>query len=203
MSPDVPRVCVLGPDVAANEPLQQLVRRAGWKLQSFASAAEFLACQRPSAPSCLILDASLPDDTCLDVQEQLASEGAVMPVILFTSGNCDLRMMVRAMKAGALEVLMKPFSDDLLLDAIRHGLDRSRALLDERTGMRLLKGCYDSLTMREREVMQLVVQGLRNKQVAGELEISEITVKVHRGNAMRKMQAGSLADLVRMAAQLN
>lgn len=153
-------------------------------------------------PSCLLLDVNLPDLNGLDLQNLVASERAEMPII-FITGYADVPMTVRAMKAGAVEFLTKPLRDEVLLSAIRNAVERSRLALDEVLATRVLQGSYASLSRREREVMALVVSGLMNKQVGGELGISEITVKAHRGQVMRKMKAGSLADLVNMAAKLN
>ncbi|MGH9759514.1 MAG: response regulator transcription factor, partial [Blastocatellia bacterium] len=178
-----------------------LIKCAGWQPETFASAQEFLARPRAFVPSCLVLDVSLPGLSGLELQKRVAVERTDMPII-FITGYGDVPMTVQAMKAGAVEVLTKPFSDDVLLEAIRQAIDRSRVALDREAEVRALRECYASLTPREREVMALVVSGLLNKQVGYELKISEITVKAHRGSVMRKMKADSLADLVKMSARL-
>jgi FixJ family two-component response regulator len=199
--PDVtPLVFVVDDDVSVRESLELLLKHAGWQPQVFASAQEFLSRPRATVPSCLVLDVTLPGLNGLDLQQRLADR-ADMPII-FITGYGDVPMTVRAMKAGAIEFLTKPFSDDVLLTAIRGGLERSRAALRLDSEMRTLRNDYASLTPREREVMTLVVSGLLNKQVGRELGISEITVKAHRGQVMRKMKADSLPDLVTMAARL-
>jgi FixJ family two-component response regulator len=178
-----------------------VIRCAGWQPETFASAQEFLSRTRVLAPSCLVLDITLPDLNGLDPQKRVAVDRVDMPII-FITGYGDVPMTVQAMKAGAVEFLMTPFGDDALLSAIRHAIERSRTALDHEAEIRALRDCYASLSRREREVMALVVSGLLNKQVGGELGISEITVKAHRGKVMRKMTAGSLVDLVNMAARL-
>jgi FixJ family two-component response regulator len=197
----VPVVHVVDDDVSVRESLEALIREAGWQPEVFASAREFLAHPHPGTPSCLVLDVSLPDLNGLDLQRQLADSRRDMPII-FITGYGDVPMTVRAMKAGAVEFLMKPFGDDALLDAIRGALQRSAAALARLAELRVLQERHASLSPREREVMALVVSGLMNKQVGGRLGISEITVKAHRGRAMRKMGAGSLADLVHIAGRL-
>jgi FixJ family two-component response regulator len=201
MSHATPVVFVVDDDVSVRESLELLIRCAGWEPETFASAQEFLARPRVLSASCLVLDVSLPDLNGLDLQQRVAADRVDMPII-FITGYGDVPMTVRAMKAGAVEFLTKPFGDDVLLGAIRHAIDRSRASLGDEAELRALRGAYASLSRREREVMALVVSGLLNKQVGGELGISEITVKAHRGQAMRKMKAYSLADLVTMAARL-
>jgi FixJ family two-component response regulator len=189
-------VFVVDDDISVRESLELLIKSAGWRPELFSSAREFLA-----RPCCLVLDVSLPGLNGLELQQQL-TERAEMPII-FITGFGDVPMSVRAMKAGAIEFLTKPFKDDVLLDAIQHAVDRSRAALAREAELQALRDSYTSLTPREREVMALVVSGLLNKQVGGELGISEITVKAHRGQLMRKMKANSLPDLVTMAARLN
>jgi len=199
--PDVPPIIfVVDDDLSVRESLELLIKSAGWQPELFVSAQEFLSRPRPSVPCCLVLDVTLPGLSGLELQKQLA-ERTDMPII-FITGHGDVPMSVQAMKAGAVEFLTKPFKDDVLLDAIRGAIDHSRAALRLDSEMRLLRKRYESLTPREREVMALVVSGLLNKQVGGELGISEITVKAHRGQVMRKMKADSLADLVTMAARL-
>src|ERR1700683_5037127 len=196
-----PIVFVVDDDASVRESLEILIRCEGWQPEIFASAQEFLACPRAHVPSCLVLDVSLPGLNGLDLQKRVAIERTDMPII-FITGYGDVPMTVQAMKAGAVEFLTKPFSDDVLLTAIRAALERSRVALSLEAEMRVLQDRYASLSPRERQVMVLVVSGLLNKQVGGELGISEITVKTHRGKVMQKMKADSVADLVRMAARL-
>ena len=199
--PDVGSIVfVVDDDVSVRECLELLFTSAGWQPRTFGSAQEFLAHPRPAIPSCLVLDVTLPGLSGLQLQKQLA-ERADMPII-FITGHADIPMSVQAMKAGAVEFLTKPFRDDQLLDAVRDAIDHSRAVLCADLELRRIRARYESLTRRERQVMALVVSGLLNKQVGGELGISEITVKAHRGQVMRKMEAGSLPDLVTMAARL-
>lgn len=193
-------VFIVDDDVSVRESLELLVRAAGWRCETFASARDFLARPHPIVPCCLVLDVRLPEVSGLELQRQLA-ERTEMPII-FISGHGDVPMTVQAMKAGAVEFLTKPFKDDVLLSAIRGAIDRSRAALLGTSQLRALRECFESLTPRERQVMELVVSGLLNKQVGGELGISEITVKAHRGQVMRKMRADSLPALVTMAARL-
>ena len=195
-----PIVFVVDDDVSVRESLELLLKSAGWQPETFASAQDFLSRPRATVPCCLVLDVTLPGLTGLELQQRLA-ERTDMPII-FITGYGDVPMTVRAMKAGAVEFLTKPFENDVLLDAIRHALERSRAALRQQSDMQTLRTRYASLTPREREVMALVVCGLLNKQVGGELGISEITVKAHRGQMMRKMKADSLPELVTMAARL-
>jgi FixJ family two-component response regulator len=196
-----PIVFVVDDDVSVRESLESLIHCEGWQPETFASAQEFLDYPRVHVPNCLVLDVSLPGVTGLDLQRVIAGERTDMPII-FITGHRDVPMTVQAMKAGAVEFLTKPFNDDVLLAAIRAALERSRIALSLEVEMRLLRDCYTSLTHRERQVMVLVVSGLLNKQIGGELGISEITVKAHRGKVMQKMKAQSLADLVKMAARL-
>jgi FixJ family two-component response regulator len=201
MPPIRPIVFVVDDDISVRESLELLIANAGWQPKIFVSAQEFLDCPRAIVPSCLVLDVSLPGLNGLELQKRVASERAEMPII-FITGHGDVPMTVQAMKAGAIEFLTKPFSDDALLNAIRDALERSRAALTSEAEMQSLRNRYASLTDRERQVMALVVSGLLNKQVGGELGISEITVKAHRGKVMQKMKADSLPALVKMAAQL-
>jgi FixJ family two-component response regulator len=199
--PDLPPIVfVVDDDVSVRESLELLIKSAGWQPEMFVSAQDFLSRPQRPVPCCLVLDVRLPGLSGLELQKQLA-ERTGMPII-FITGHGDVPMTVQAMKAGAVEFLTKPFNDDVLLDAIRGAIERSRAALRLDSEMRLLRDRYESLTPREREVMALVVSGLLNKQVGGELGISEITVKAHRGQVMRKMNADSLPDLVTMAARL-
>ncbi len=193
-------VFVVDDDVSVRESLELLISCAGWQPKLCASAREFLALPRVQAPSCLVLDLTLPDINGLDLQA-LVADRVEMPII-FITGYGDIPVTVRAMKAGAVEFLTKPFSDGVLLSAIRDAVERSQAAIQLQTQMRLIRERYASLSRREQEVMALVVAGRLNKQVGAELGISEITVKAHRGHLMQKMKADSLAQLVRMAASI-
>ncbi|ESZ13007.1 LuxR family transcriptional regulator [Mesorhizobium sp. L48C026A00] len=201
MSHEMAVVFVVDDDVSVRESLELLIRSAGWQSEIFESAREFLACPRPVVPNCLILDVNLPDLNGLDLQQSVSVERTDMPII-FVTGYGDVPMTVKAMKAGAAEFLTKPFSNEVLLTAIEQALERSRNSLALNSEIHELRDRHASLSRREQEVMALVVSGLLNKQVGFELGISEITVKAHRGQVMRKMKAGSLPDLVNMAARL-
>jgi len=196
-----PIVFVVDDDISVRESLEVLIRLEGWKSETFSSAHEFLARPRTISPSCLVLDISLPDINGLELQKLICDDRSDMPII-FVTGYGDIPMSVRAMKAGAVEFLTKPFSDDALLDAIRAAIERSRHAVADELAIQSLRERYTSLSQRERQVMSLVVSGLLNKQVGGELGISEITVKAHRGKVMQKMNAGSLPELVNMATRL-
>ena len=200
-SQDGPVVFVVDDDLSVRQSLELLIGSAGWQSETFASATEFLARPRPPFPSCLVLDVLLPDLNGLDLQERITTDRVDMPII-FITGYGDVPMTVRAMKGGAVELLTKPLRDDVLLAAIAIALERSRTALGRQAELSALRGRHASLSRREREVMALVVAGRLNKQIAGELEISEITVKAHRGKMMRKMEARSLPQLVNMAARL-
>lgn len=201
MSPITPVVFVVDDDISVRESLEALIRLAGWLPETFASAQEFLARPHILAPSCLVLDVSLPDLNGLELQEKIAAGRLDMPII-FISGHGDVPITVQAMKAGAVDFLTKPFSHDVLVAAIGAAIERSETWLEQEAAKQSLRDRYASLSRREEEVMVLVVSGLMNKQVGGKLGISEITVKAHRGQVMRKMKARSLADLVKMAADL-
>ena len=204
-SPSIPNftpiVFVVDEDVSVRASLEVLILSAGWQPETFASVQEFLAQPRPIVPSCLILALSLPDPTGVELQKRIARERAEVPIIVI-SDHGDIPSTVEVMKTGAVDFLEKPLSHNVLLAAIRQSLERGRVVLDRETRLRDLRNCYASLTPRERQVMALVVAGLSNKQVGGELGISEITVKAHRGQVMQKMKANSLADLVRMAGKI-
>ena len=201
MSDGTPIVFVVDDDVSVRESLELLIRCEGWQPEIFASAQEFLSRPRVLVPSCLILDVSLPGLNGLDLQKRIASDRIDMPII-FITGHGSVPMAVKAVKAGASEFLTKPFRSDVLLRSIRLAIERSHTALRHDAEMQALQDRYASLSGRERQVMMLVVCGKLNKQVGGELGISEITVKGHRGRMMQKMQAGSFANLVRLAARL-
>jgi FixJ family two-component response regulator len=194
-------VFVIDDDAATRDALQSLARSVGLEVRSFGSAREFLESKRPDAPGCLVLDVRLPGASGLDFQHELASSDIHLPII-FITGYGDIPMSVQAMRAGAVEFLSKPFRGQDMLDAIQLAIERSRARRHDAAVIAELQASYESLTPREREVMALVVTGRLNKQIAAELNVSEVTVKVHRGQVMRKMRARSLADLVRMADKL-
>lgn len=196
-----PLVFIVDDDISVRESLELLIQTEGWQTQTFASAEEFLARPRAGVPSCLVLDVNLPDLNGLELQRRIAGDRIHIPII-FVTGFGDIPMTVQAMKAGAIEFLTKPFGDEVILSAIRNAIQRSRAALGREAEMHDLRECYASLTPREQEVMALVVTGMLNKQVGDELDISEITVKAHRGKVMNKMKADSLADLVNMASRL-
>ena len=197
-----PIVFVVDNDISVRESLDLLIRCKGWQPETFESVQEFFARPRPLVPSCLVLDVSLPDLNALDIQKRIAVERSGMPII-FISGGGDIRTTVEAMKAGAIDFLVKPFSNEVLLRSIRESLERSRVALDREVALRDLRDRYASLTPRERQVMALVVSGLLNKQVAWELGIGESTIKAHRGQVMQKMKANSLAELVKIASTLD
>jgi FixJ family two-component response regulator len=197
-----PSVFVVDDDVSVRESLELLIDNEGWQPRTFASAQEFLGSPRAVVPSCLLLDISLPGLNGLELQKRVAAERTDMPII-FITGYGDIPKTVQAMKAGAVEFLTKPFNEEVLLSAIRQALERSRLALAQEAELQVIRNRYASLTPREQEVMALVVSGLLNKQVGGELGISEITVKAHRGQVMQKMKANSVADLVKMAGRLH
>jgi FixJ family two-component response regulator len=201
MQDENPIVIVVDDDISTREGLESLLGAAGWAVRSFDSATAFLAWNVPRVPSCLILDVGLPDLSGLDLQAQIAGDRPETPII-FITGYGDVPMTVRAMKAGAAEFLTKPFGEDVLLTAIDRAIAQSRVAFKERADRQALEERYNSLSKREREVMSLIVSGLLNKQVGGELGISEITVKAHRGRVMEKMKATSFADLVKIYSRL-
>ena len=201
MSPAIPVVYVVDDDISVREALELLIGLEGWQVELFQSARQFLAAPAKPVPGCLVLDVNLPDLNGLELQRELAATRPEMPII-FITGYGDVPMTVRAMKAGAVEFLQKPFAEDVLLRAIASAIERSRAALPMASVAHELRARFDSLSPREHEVMELIASGLMNKQVGGKLGISEITVKAHRGRVMAKMQARSFADLLKMAAHL-
>jgi FixJ family two-component response regulator len=200
-APKSPIVFVVDDDISVRESLELLIKFAGWQPETFASAEDFLARPRTLTPSCLVLDVSLPDLNGLELQKLIAGDRIDMPII-FITGHGDVPMTVQAMKAGAIEFLMKPFDDEVLLSAIRNAINRSAAVLDDQAELKALRESYESLTPREQEIMRSVVAGMLNKQIGLQLGISEITVKAHRGKVMQKMKADSLAALVKIAVRL-
>ena len=196
-----PIVFVVDDDVSVRESLELLIKFAGLQPETFESARDFLERPRTTTPSCLVLDVSLPDLNGLELQKLIGNERSDMPII-FITGHGDVPMTVKAMKAGAVEFLTKPLDDEVLLSAIRHAIKRSAAVLDDQAEITALRSSYESLTPREQDVMRLVVAGMLNKQIALKLGISEITVKAHRGKMMQKMNADSVADLVKTAVKL-
>jgi FixJ family two-component response regulator len=195
-------VYVVDDDAAVRDAVQRLIASVGLRVQTFGSTREFLATKRPDAPACLVLDVRLPDASGLELQGDLAAANVEIPII-FITGHADVPMTVRAMKAGAVEFLTKPFRGQELLDAIQQAIAKDRVAWNERAQAAELRARYHSLTAREKEVMQLVASGLLNKQIGAELGTSELTIKTHRGRVMEKMRAESLADLVRMSGRLN
>ena len=201
MNETLPIVFVVDDESAVGVSIKRLLHSVGLEARHFTSASEFLRAKRPDAPGCIVLDVRLPDLSGLDLQQELAKANVDLPVI-FITGHADIPMTVRAMKAGAVEFLTKPFREQELLEAVQRAISRHRQTRDQRASMRVLQSRYELLTPREREVFPLVASGLLNKQVAAELNASEKTIKVHRGQLMQKMEAHSLSDLIRMAEQL-
>ena len=194
-------IAIVDDDPSARRGLQRLIRSAGWKVETFASAEEFLARPRAESPNCVLLDLQLPDLSGLDLQKRMAEIGLDIPIV-FLTGHGNIPASVQAMKAGAIEFLTKPADEQELLRAIQEAVERCRRMRQQRVEMSELRNRYESLTARQQEVMQQVISGMLNKRIAAELNITEDTVKFHRGHIMRKMRADSLADLVRMAKNL-
>jgi FixJ family two-component response regulator len=201
MSIEDPVVFIIDDDASVRKALTNLLRSVGLKVEAFGTAQEFLTMKRPDGPGCLVLDVRLPGSSGLDLQRQLAEAGIQLPII-FITGHGDIEMSVTAMKAGAVEFLTKPFREQVLLDAVQHAIERDREAYAQRAALADWRDRYESLSPREREIMNKVIRGLLNKQIAGELGTTEATVKVHRANMMHKMKADSLADLIRMAEKL-
>jgi FixJ family two-component response regulator len=201
MSPDFPVVLVVDDDISVRESIGNLLRSVGLTARTFASAQEFLSAKRPDAPACLVLDVRLPGESGLDLQRELLDANIEIPIV-FITGHGDIPMSVRAMKAGAVEFLTKPFRDQDLLDAVQQAIQRNRSERLQRAETAALRSRFDSMTPRERDVMGFVVRGRLNKQIAGELGLTEATVKMYRGRVMEKMKAETLADLIRMAEKI-
>ena len=201
MSVEQPVVFIIDDDASVRKALTNLLRSVGLKGEAFGTAQDFLARKHPDGPGCLVLDVRLPGPSGLDLQRQLVESGIELPII-FITGHGDIEMSVQAMRAGALDFLIKPFREQSLLDAVQRAIERDRGAYAQRAALAELRGRYQSLSPREREIMTMVVRGLLNKQTAGELGTTEATVKVHRAKLMHKMQADSLADLIRMAEKL-
>ena len=197
-----PIVFVVDDDASVRDAVQRLISSVGLRVETFGSTSEFLNGKRPDAPACLVLDVRLPDASGLELQRDLVAANVHIPII-FITGHADVPMTVRAMKAGAVEFLTKPFRGQELLDAIQEAIAKDRVAWNERAQMAELRARYDSLTAREKEVLTLVASGLLNKQIGAELGTSELTIKTHRGHVMQKMGADSLADLVKMSERLN